>query len=241
MAEPARRAVPRRWALAAIGAVVLSGAVVAVTYTPLFAANDLAVRGAGWLSSSAVLSIAGLDARTNVFHLDTVAAERRLERDPRILRAEVTTALPDRVVVDVVLRTPVAVLGSPGELIGADGVVIGPVDGPVDLPALITGAGRPATETALASGAATAGALGPSLRPLVDAIVVGADGHLTVRLQGFSASLGEATELEAKSASLAALIAWIREEGVDVVSADLTVPGSPTAQLRRGTDRVPVP
>ena len=45
----------------------------------------------------------------------------------------------------------------------------------------------------------------------------------------------------AEAASLGALLAWVRERGVNVVSADLTVPGSPTAQLEAGSTAVPLP
>jgi hypothetical protein len=73
-------------------------------------------------------------------------------------------------------------------------------------------------------------------------VVVAADGTLRVRLaDGFSAMLGEASELRAKAESLGALLTWVREEGVTVVSADLTVPGSPTAKLDRGSAAVAVP
>jgi hypothetical protein len=58
---------------------------------------------------------------------------------------------------------------------------------------------------------------------------------------GFSASFGDASELDAKAASLAALLAWIEERNVTVVSADLAVPGSPTAQLQAGSNAVPIP
>ena len=67
-----------------------------------------------------------MDEDTNVFHLDAGAIERRLERDPRILRATVTTSLPNRIAIAVVPRTRLALLGAGGELVGADGVVIGP-------------------------------------------------------------------------------------------------------------------
>jgi hypothetical protein len=46
--------------------------------------------------------------------------------------------------------------------------------------------------------------------------------------------------LEAKAESLAALLAWVREEGVTGVSGDLTVPGSPTAKLEQGSAAVPI-
>jgi hypothetical protein len=80
------------------------------------------------------------------------------------------------------------------------------------------------------------------LRRAVDAVVVSPDGGVEVRLAaGFSASLGDGSELTAKAASLSALLAWVQERDVRVVSADLSVPGSPTAKLAQGSTAVPIP
>jgi hypothetical protein len=102
--------------------------------------------------------------------------------------------------------------------------------------------GGPVEADDLVAAAATAGALGPALRRQVDAVIVAADGAVRVRLAaGFPATFGDATELDAKAVSLAALLRWMREQGVTIVSADVTVPGSPTAQLERGSQAIPVP
>jgi cell division protein FtsQ len=240
--DPPRAATHRGWALAGLALIVLAGAAVAATYTPLFAARDIDVRGGGGLPRARVLDIARLDEDTNVFHLDVRATERRLEADPAILVATVSTILPDRVVIAVVPRTPVGVVGSPAELVGADGVVIGPAADDADLPSLVSGAGRPATGDALVTAARAADALGASLRRSVDAIVVTGEGDLAVRLaEGFTASFGPPTELEAKAGSLAAMLTWIEERGVTVTSADLSVPGSPTAMLEQTAQPVSVP
>jgi cell division protein FtsQ len=232
----------RRWTIVCIAVMLVAALAVAATYTPLFAAKDIRLRGAGGISRAEILSVARVGDRSNVFHLDTLATERRLERDPRILAARVTTSLPDRLSIEIVPRSPVAVLGTPEVLVGADGVVIGPAGDQLDLPALTDGDGGPVETRALPAAAATAGALGPALRGAVDAVVVTSDGDLKVRLAaGFSASFGDASELEAKAASLAVLLAWVEEEGVTVISADLTVPGSPTAQLKRRSAAVVVP
>jgi cell division protein FtsQ len=241
-AADAERRVLRRWTIAAFAVVFLATLAVAVTYTALFAAKDIQLRGSHRISRVDVLSLAHVNNRSNVFHLDTSAVERRLERDPRILEARVTTSLPDRVTIELVQRMPVAVVGTPEALVGADGVVIGPADATVDLPALIAPNGGPVEAEALATAAATAGALDRALRRAVDAVVVTPAGELEIRLAaGFSASFGDASELDAKAASLAALLAWIEERDVTVVSADLAVPGSPTAQLQAGSNAVPVP
>jgi len=52
---------------------------------------------------------------------------------------------------------------------------------------------------------------------------------------------GDTSELRAKAASLDALLAWVRDEGITIVSADVSVPGSPTAQLEPGSHAVAVP
>jgi cell division septal protein FtsQ len=232
----------RRSAVAGLALVLAASIAVAATYTPLFAAGDIRLDAPDGMTRADVLAIARVTDRSNVFHLDAGAVERRLERDPRILRASVTTSLPNRIAIEVVPRTAVGLLGTGGELVGADGVVIGPAGSTSDLPELRTPDGRPVEASDLVAAAATAGALGPALREEVDAVIVAADGTVRVRLAaGFSAMFGDATELDAKAVSLTALLEWMGEEGVTIVSADVTVPGSPTAQLERGSQAVPVP
>jgi cell division protein FtsQ len=241
-AADAERRILRRWTIAAFAAVLVATLGVAATYTAFFAAKDIRVRGSHPIPRAEILHLAHVNDRSNVFHLDASAVERRLERDPRILEARVMKALPDGLTIDIVQRLPVAVVGTPPALVGADGVVIGPAGDTGDLPALIAPHGGSGVAGALETAAETAGALDPTLRRAVDAVVVSPDGRLEVRLAaGFSASFGDASELDAKAASLAALLAWIEERGVTVVSADLAVPGSPTAQLQAGSNAVPVP
>jgi cell division septal protein FtsQ len=236
------RRVLRRWTVAAIALIVLATLAVAATYTPLFAAADIQVRGAHGIPRAQVLALARVDERSNLFHLDPRAVERRLERDPRILEARVSTSLPDALTIEIVARVAVGVLGVARDLVGADGVVMGPAGYSVDLPALVAPDGGPVGAAHLETAAATAGALDPTMRRAVDAVVVAPDGGLAVRLAaGFTASFGDASELAAKAESLAALLAWVRERDVRVVSADLSVPGSPTATLEQGSDAVPVP
>ena len=232
----------RRWTIAGLGLVAAGAVAVAVTYTPLFAAGDIRLDVPPGLRRADILSLARVDERSNVFHLDTDAVERRREGDPRILEARVTTSLPDRIAIEVVPRSAVAVTGTPQTLVGADGVVIGPAGSATELPTLITAHGAPLGTADREIAAAAAGALGPALRGEVDAVVGAPDGTLRIRLAaGFSAMFGDASELEAKAESLAALLAWVRDEGVTVASADLTVPGSPTAKLEPGSAAVAVP
>jgi cell division septal protein FtsQ len=227
---------PRRTAhLAPRGAVALAivTAGVVATYTPLFAAGDIRVAGTD-LRAGELLAIAGVDDRTNVFHLDTEEVERRLERDARILQATVTTSLPGSIRVAVVPRIPVALAGEPASLIGPDGVVIGPATGAATLPRIRGGD--------LGTAAAAAAAMSPHLRGAVESIVVRPDGGIVVRLAaGFSADLGDGSELPAKAASLTALLDWAQDAGVRIASADITVPSSPTVKLDDGGTVTPTP
>jgi cell division protein FtsQ len=243
MRNPERdRRVRRRWTVAAIAVIVLATSGVALTYTPLFAADDIQVHGAQGIARAQVLALARVDDGSNVFHFDPRAAERRLERDPRILTARVTTSLPDGLTIEIASRVPVGVLGAARDLVGADGVVMGPAELSVDLPELVVPDGERFDAQHLEAAAAAAGALDPTLRQAVDAVVVSSEGGVEVRLAaGFTASFGDPTELAAKAESLGALLAWVRAQDARVVSADLSVPGSPTATLRRGSEAVPVP
>jgi cell division protein FtsQ len=223
MAKAEARRLPRpvRWGVVA-AIVIVAGAV--STFTPLFAAGDIRVRGTD-LSRREILAIASVREGTNVAHLDVAAVERRLERDPRILEATVTTSLPATIGIAITEREPVAVAA--GSYVGPDGVLIGPAGSTPALPVIYG--------TDLRTGAAAAAAMSDELREAVSAIVVRADGGIGVRLAaGFSADLGDSAELPAKAASLAALLAWVTEREIDIASADITVPGSPTARLEEG-------
>ena len=241
MDDDRRRLRLRRAAIGGLVVVVLAVAAVASTYTPLFAAREIRISGTGAMPRAELLRLAGLTARSNVFHLDVRAVERRIERDPRILSTRVTTDLPHGVLIEVVRRRPVAVVGNPPTFVGADGVVIGDARPSVDLPSLSVTGGFPASGEELDAAASTAAAMSPRLRRAVDTILVDPDGTIEVRTAlGFWADLGNTAELRAKAASLWALLRWATGEGVAVVSADVSVPGSPTAQLERGRE-VPTP
>jgi cell division protein FtsQ len=241
MDDDRRRVRLHRGAIAGLVLVALAVGAVVSTYTPLFAAREIRIRGTGAMPGAELLRLAGLTSRSNVFHLDARDVERRLERDPRLLSARVTTDLPHGVRITVVRRRPVAVVGNPPTFVGADGVVIGDARPSVDLPSLTVTGGFPAAGPDLDAAASTAAAMSPGLRRAVDTILVDPDGTIEVRTAlGFWADLGDTADLRAKAASLWALLRWAIGEGVAVVSADVSVPGSPTAQLRRG-DGVPTP
>jgi cell division septal protein FtsQ len=215
-------------------ALALVTAGVAATYTPLFAAGDIHIVGTD-LRHDDLLGVARVDDRTNVFHLDTHEVERRLELDPRILDATVTTSLPGTLRIAIEPRVAVALAGAPPTLVGADGVVIGPAATAEGLPRL-------RGEDLRTGAAAAAAMMSSNLRGAVRSIVVRSDGRIGVRLEaGFSADLGDRSELEAKAASLRVILDWAEGEDVRIASADVTVPSSPTVKLDDVTTVVPDP
>ncbi|HET9672016.1 MAG TPA: FtsQ-type POTRA domain-containing protein [Actinomycetota bacterium] len=222
----------RRRAVPVAVSLLVAAAAVAASYSPIFAARDLRIASPP-VPRGEVLALAGIDRGTNVFHLDTGEVERRLEADPRVLEATVTTSLPSSLRIAITPRRPVAVAGSPAALIGADGIAIGPVGSTTSELPILRG-----DDLRLAASAAAA--MSPALRRAVEAIAIRPDGGISVRLEvGFTADLGAPSELPAKAASLAAILRWATAEGVRVVSADVTVPGSPTARLADGETAVP--
>ena len=89
--DEARRRSLRPWAIAGGCLICVAVAGAGLTSTPLFHAKTIAVDGEGHLSERQVLRIAGIDHDTNVFRLDEGAVRRRLERDPWIANAIVST------------------------------------------------------------------------------------------------------------------------------------------------------
>ena len=79
-AADAERRVLRRWTIAAFAIVLVATLGVAATYTTLFAAKDIRVRGSHPIPRAEILSLAHVNDRSNVFHLDASAVEHDLVR-----------------------------------------------------------------------------------------------------------------------------------------------------------------
>ncbi|MBI4610557.1 MAG: FtsQ-type POTRA domain-containing protein [Candidatus Rokubacteria bacterium] len=124
-------ALRRSLSLAAALAVLVAGSVVLVHWlltAPRFAVAEVEVRGLRWLEEAEVRAAAGIAGSENLFRLDTRAVAERIERLPRVKRAEVIRGFPNRVTLLVEERLPFALLVSAGRLHWADeeGRVLGP-------------------------------------------------------------------------------------------------------------------
>jgi cell division protein FtsQ len=195
-------------------------------------AREVDVGGEAHLSRGEVVRAAGLQRPTNVLWLDETEIERRLEAQPWIRSATVSTALPWTIRVSIVERVPVAVTtdGGSRSLVAGDGTVLGAATSLRGLPrielppVLATTGGRPP-----AAGAASAlGAMDPDLRAAVGRVIVGSDGTLDVRLRdGTDVRYGDADELARKARALAETLAWAHTSATSLSRISLLAPGSP--------------
>ena len=223
----------RTFAIAAgFAAALTAAACLGLTYSPVFGAREIRVRGNVVLGTHRVVAVAGLELGTNVVHLDTGAIEERLLRDPWVAVASVRRDLPGTIVIRIREREPMARLLD-GPVVAGDGTVlpgapagrlpeIRPTYGELDLRA--------------AAGAAEAlEAMSPTVRGRVFAVVVQPDGTLVVELRsGIVVRYGAPLDLVEKGASLRAVLRWAQGEG-ELTAVDVSVPSAPSATLRGST------
>jgi cell division protein FtsQ len=220
--------------------VVAFGVVVAVLvlaaslfFTPLLDVDRITVAGQFRTAPEDIVAAGGVDRGEPLARIDLEAAARRVEELPWVAEATVVRDWPGTVRYRITERTPVAGEEGPdGTWAAVDGggrVVAELDDAPADLP-VVQGATVAvevgATASADERGAfALAAAIPPSTRPLVAAVVVGADRAVTVRLvAGGVVTVGPLEDLPEKGAALAGVLA-----AVDpcVVTLDLTVAAAP--------------
>lgn len=242
--DEARRRSLRPWAIAGGAVIFVAIAGAGLTSTPLFHAKSIGVEGERHLSERQVVRIAGIDHDTNVFRLDEKAVRRRLERDPWIANAIVSTHLPSTVSITVLERVPVAVaLTEDGrQLIAGDGTPLGVAAAGSALPEvrLVGEPGQPGPAfDAIAAGAGIAAGMPPAIRLQVELVVIGSDGTITLHLtDGVTVTYGGPDEFEAKAEAIAAILAYAEEQGRALMSIDVTAPAAPTARFVGST--VPV-
>jgi cell division protein FtsQ len=233
-------------AIVFIATVVLGAAAVTLTRSPFFYAREIEVRGTSHVTRADVLRIAAITSKTNVFTLDTGAAEARLERDPWIAGATITKDLPSRLVIDIHERVVVAVVESGGvlRLVADDGVLLEAalprVSAGLPVIAFTDQQGLEPGADAVGGAARAIAAMVPTLRHRIDGVSILADGQLRVDLSsGAKVAYGEAVELPEKAMALRALLDYAAEKSASVISADVRVPSTPTAVLSGGAVMAP--
>lgn len=218
--------------LVAAGAVVgVLLLLVGLLFTPLFDVDHVTVAGQFRTDPEDVVAAAGIDRGEPLVTADLGAAARRIEALPWVDEATVVRSWPGTLRYRVVERQPAA-QGADGAWVAVDGDgrVLVTLDGePTDLP-VVEGVtvdptvGASAPEDA-AGAFAVAAAIPVSARPAIDAVVVDAEGAVTVRLDsGGVATVGPLEDLPAKGVALASVVA-----AVDpcIATLDLTVASAP--------------
>jgi len=219
---------------------MLVAAFAVASYTPMFHMREVRIEGATTVSRAQVLELAGIGPGTNVFHLDTAAAERSLATDPWIETATVERDLPSTVVIRIRERSPVArsSVGSALAVLAGDGVIL-PGASADGLPEIRASVGELPDD--VRSGAATAlAALTPILRARVSAVVAQPSGDLVMDLAGdLTVQYGPAGDDVAKAASLRAVLAWAATQHAALREVDVSVPQAPSATLTDGSTLTP--
>lgn len=212
-------------------------------------ARGIEVSGTDHLSRSDIVGLAAVSKATNVVWLDEGYIEESLETHPWVADAEVDVALPATIRIEIVERTPVAVVrdGLARTLVAADGTRLGAASRVRDLPTIylpmaagVDGRAWPDGATAIAHGArptprgaATAlGAMSSELRADVVSVRVLLDGTMTLRLDsGVQVRYGEPSAPAAKAETLERILAWGEATGEAVANVNVSSPRTPAVQL----------
>jgi cell division protein FtsQ len=242
MAE-ARSGRRRRIIAIAVAAVLLVAmGAWGLTYTPLFAARHIRVKGNQQLSDQHVRDRANLSDATNVAHFDAQAATDLLLSDRWIASAQVDVRLPNTLVLTVQERFPVGVIDALGEtsLLASDGGELPMTRPPPEgLPVVRAGLGVPdaAQRSAVAS---LLSALHASVSSRVQEVLVGQDGVVTVVLTDeVMVDAGTAGREQDKADAIDAVLRWAAARNLRLNAIDVSSPTAPAVILDDGSTFAP--
>jgi cell division protein FtsQ len=193
---------------AAVVVVLLVVAAWAAAFTGAMGVRTVTVRGAGSVPVGTIEAAAAIPPGQPLLRLDTGAISRRVGAIPGIQHARVTRSWPNTVRIDVVERTPVAVVPRGAlYLVDAEGVLFQQVAAvPPGLPKLVVknpGAADPATRAALV----VIGSLSAPLRTAVQVVEAPTPDSVTLGLRdGRTVIWGGATDSPAKARALGPLL-----------------------------------
>lgn len=230
----------RAWA---VGAVAFAFAVIGtagffLSRSSVFHVRHVDVAGAAHRSRADIVRLSGVTGATNALWLDERGVELRLEQDPWIASATVSTSFPWTVHVEVTERTPSAVVdrGTDRLLVATDGTPLGLAGRVFGLPLIVmppAGALEGAPPS-LQPAARAIGALPPEILARVRQVIVSLDGTLELRLQGGPrVEFGPATEIAAKARAIASILAWSDDEAQPLATVNVVAPGAPAASPAR--------
>ncbi|MGO4256297.1 cell division protein FtsQ/DivIB [Marmoricola sp. RAF53] len=219
----------RRWRpflLAGLAVVLLATGIWLVFFSSAMTVRGVQVTGNTTLSATRVEAVAGAPLGKPLARADLGAIQARVEALPAVRSASVSRSWPHTVHVDVVERTPVAVVnrGSGLQAVDDQGVLFGRyASQPADLPLVRTAPDVKAD--ALAEAARVVGSLRSDIAARVDFIDVQTIDRIRLRLDdGRVVSWGSAEHSAQKAEVLAVLLQQKAQE------IDVSVPGRPTTR-----------
>jgi cell division protein FtsQ len=199
-----KRLVPVALVVVLVGAVAWVGGC-----SGALGVRAVTVHGIRAVSPDAVLAAAAVPTGTPLIRVDTTGISRRVGQIPGVQHARVSRSWPHTVRIDVVERTPLAVLprGSAFWLVDADGVLFQQVTAaPAGLPGLVVSHPGP-DDTALRAALVVIGSLSPALRLLVEVVEAPTPDSVTLGLRdGRTVIWGGSGDSAAKARALGPLL-----------------------------------
>lgn len=215
---------------AVLGVAVLA---LGLLFTPLLDVDRFTVAGQFRTDPADIVAAGGIEQGAPLLTADLAAAADRIEALPWVAEATARRRWPGTVRYRVVERVPAAaVAAADGTWVAVDGegqVLALLEEEPADLPVVEGATVAPEVGAAVPEDAreafAVAAVIPEAARPLVDAVVIGADGAVTVRLAaGGTVTFGSVEDLPAKGVALASVL-----DAIDpcIATLDLSVASAP--------------
>ena len=225
-----RRQKLRRWRpaiLAGVGVLFVCLAVYAVWFSSWVTVREVEVSGNTTLPTARIERVAAAPEGRPLARVDLAAIQARVEAIPAVRSATVSRSWPHTVHVEIVERTPVAVVnrGNGLQAVDVEGVLFGSYPTrPAGLPLVIT---EPDVKAdALAEAAKVIGALRPDIAERVRYIDVQSIDAITLETGDRRTVIwGSASDSEQKAEVLAVLL-----DKKNVEKIDVSVPGRPTTR-----------
>ncbi len=234
------RAQNRRKAILVVVAAVIGGGslILVVLASPIVAVRNVQIEGVTYADARLVDAVVQSLKGKSVLTVDTATAEARLEGDPWIADARISTYLPNRAVIEVAERIPVAwFLGvdNRARVIDLEGRVLAIVDGRPTEYLWIDGTGPNSSPGAVASDAyRAAGQLAISIpeemKPLVEKLGVSGPNNVTMTLvTGTVIDFGEPVDMRNKLVNVVVLLR--RQDPNDIAMIDVSS-GTPVVKTQ---------
>jgi cell division protein FtsQ len=154
--------------------------------SPLLSVRTVQIDGVRTLTAAEVREAAGLRTGTPLLQVDVTSAAERVRRLPQVASAQVSRGWPDRVVVTVTERAPIAVVERDGQrwLVDAGGVLFDTITGPAPAGVVaLTVASPGPRDAATSAGLAAIAALPAAVRTQVATVTATSARDLTLQLR----------------------------------------------------------